>query len=112
MPTALDITYDASTSVHVGSGGVAVVVTVKDGSGPANISNATALTFTFSKPSGRTLIVSPRFQTDGSDGQLTYLTVDGDFDEVGKYQVQATVTTPSAVLHSDIVSFQVLGNLI
>lgn len=113
MPTALEVLYDASTSVHVGTTGKAIVVTVQDGNGsPANLSNATALTFTFSKPSGALLTVTPRFVTDGTDGQLTYTTVDGDISEAGLWHIQATVTTPSAVLHSDITSFSVLGNLI
>ena len=109
----LAVTYDFSTSLHVGEIGKGFVVTILDSTGsPVNLSIATALTFSFLTPSGKVLSVTPRLTTNGVDGSLTYTTVAGDLSEEGVWRLQATVTLASATLHSDITTFSVLPNLV
>jgi len=47
------------------------------------------------------------FDTDGSDGVVTYTLASGDIDEPGRWEVCARVTSGTAVLTSEWKVFQV-----
>ena len=76
-----------------------------------DISGATTREFKLKKPSGATVTKSATFTTDGTDGQIEYVTVDGDLDEVGEWKLQVYLVLPSGSWRSNIGSFRVDGNL-
>lgn len=50
------------------------------------------------------------FDTDGSDGVITYTLASGDIDEPGLWHICARVTSGTAVLTSEWKSFKVGGS--
>lgn len=69
-------------------------------------------TVTFRKPSGAEITRAASYVTDGSDGQIQYVTVDGDLDENGGWKVQIAVSFASgALLYTEIGKFKVGANL-
>jgi hypothetical protein len=65
----------------------------------------------FSKPDGAVVEKTAVFSTDGSDGKIRYITVDGDLDAIGKWKIQARVVMPTGSWSSNLSSFKVYGNL-
>lgn len=51
--------------------------------------------------------------TDGTDGKVHYITITGDIDQLGKWEVQAKVnmTVGTAEFWSSIINFRVVENL-
>ena len=70
-----------------------------------SISDATSKYMIFRKPGGTVVWKTGSFFTDGSDGKLQYTTVSGDLNEVGKWQLQPRVITPSGEWTADIEEF-------
>ncbi len=71
------------------------------------INDATGKMFAFKKPDASIIWRTGVFFTDGSDGKLQYTTVSGDLDQVGRWQFQAQVITPSGEWSGDIIDFMV-----
>ena len=65
----------------------------------------------FKKPDGTTLTKAGTFVTDGLDGQLKYVSVNGDLDQFGAWQLQAYIVVPGFDGHSSISNFEVFSNL-
>jgi len=101
-----------ATEVHLGDVGTQFQVTFKDGSTVVDISEATTKQLIFKKPSGNVLTKSGTFLTDGSDGILTYTTVSGDVNEIGRWQLQGYLVIAGKIFSSDIVKFRVYRNLL
>lgn len=80
-------------------------------SAAVNISTATTCDYVAKKPSGSKVTVAAVFVTDGSDGKLRHEVSQGMIDEVGTWQVQAHVITPTQELWSSVLIFEVKGNL-
>lgn len=73
--------------------GTALVVEVVDEAGAVvDVSGATAKKIFLTKPGGTVLTKDAVFDTDGTDGLIKHLTVAGDFDTVGTYQIEGRVT--------------------
>ncbi|NIA67779.1 hypothetical protein HBA54_04175 [Pelagibius litoralis] len=78
-----------------------------------DLSSNTALSITFTKPSGATLTVSnPSVTAPASIGgsfsaneYFSYVFADGNVDEAGEWSVRATYTDGSKQLISDAVTF-------
>lgn len=103
-----------ANEVRVGDIGTEFLITLKDGTSAVDISGADASekrVIKFKKPSGATYEVNPTLKTDGTDGKLTYTTVDGNIDEEGMWQMQAKVTFGTQTFRSDIHKFKVHRNL-
>jgi hypothetical protein len=101
-----------SCGTHVNNTGTDFQVTIKDCNGSAlDISDATTTTIIFKKPSGTNLTKTASFVTDGTDGLLRYVSVDGDIDEIGTWKIQASVTTPAGTWTSSFESFKVYRNI-
>ena len=60
-----------------------------------DVSGSTAISFLFEKPSGDTMLRVGSLYTDGTDGMIEYVTVDGDVDEEGKWEAEGYVVTPT-----------------
>jgi hypothetical protein len=102
----------ASSEIHVEDIGTAVRLTLLDEKSlPLDVSAAVALDFTFLTASRRKFTVPAALVTDGKDGAVEYVVQDGDLDVAGPWKLQARVTFVNARWSSNIVSFQVSGNL-
>jgi len=84
---------------------------------PLNIADATETLIYILKPAVDEetppvrLDKTATFTSDGSDGRIEYASIAGDLDIAGRYQIQARVTTPDGVWHSQILKFKVEDNL-
>ena len=101
---------------HVNDIGTIFRVTVYDTSSAgtttvANISGAPTKQFTFKRPSGTTFTKVAVFTTDGSDGQIQYVSIDGFLDVTGTWSLQALVTTSDGTWNTNVGSFRVYENL-
>lgn len=97
--------------IHCLDIGVNFLVTIKDGDNVVNISSATTKQLIFQKPSGSNLTKDATFYTNGTDGILSYVSIDGDLDEVGFWKVQGYIVLGSNEWHTDIADFRVHRNL-
>ena len=101
---------------HINDIGTIFRITVYDttasgGSEIADISDATSLTITFQNPNGGSFTRNASFTTDGTDGQIQYVTVDGDLSIAGTWSIQAFVVTPSGSHRTNVGTFRVFENL-
>tara|TARA_Y100000296_G_C5157726_1_gene250087 strand:+ start:1040 stop:1366 length:327 start_codon:yes stop_codon:yes gene_type:complete len=101
---------------HVNDIGTIFRVTVYDmtstgGTTVADISTATTKQFTFKRPDGTTFNKTAVFTTDGTDGDIQYLSVDGDLNVSGTWHLQAYVVTSAGNWKTDVGHFRVYENL-
>lgn len=102
----------ATNEIHLNDIGKQFVVQLYDNNGnPLNVSGATALQLWFKSPTGLTYSKTATFLTDGVDGQIQYVTVAGDMNEVGLWQMQAYAVVGTSTWHSNIYQFKVYPNL-
>lgn len=97
--------------IHVGDIGTIIRGTAKDGSAIVDVSTATTKDFIFRKPDGTVITRSTVFTTDGTNGQIEYVTVSGDLDRAGTWSVQLHIILPTGEWKSDIFKFDVYANL-
>ena len=101
--------------VHLGDIGTVFRATINDCSNgtqtPLDVSSATTLELFFKKPSGTVVTQTAVLTTDGTDGQIEYVTISGDLDEVGNWMLQARVVMAGGDWRSDIGQFRVYANL-
>lgn len=98
--------------IHNGDIGTAFELTIVDTNGATiDVSTATVKYIYFSDPTGTRMKKTAAFKTDGSDGIITYTTVDGDIDEVGTWQVQGYIETLLGKFYTEKSSFRVLSTL-
>jgi hypothetical protein len=97
--------------IHQNDIGTLFTITIVDCSIPVNISGANVKNIKFTKPSGILVTKNANFLTDGSDGILTYTTVNGDLDEIGNWKLQAYLELGSNKYNSSIETFRVNRNL-
>lgn len=76
----------------------------QDGRPITELEDATIRTFTFERPSGNTFVRTALYAPDGI---LTYVTTDGDLNEVGKWKGQGYVEFEDYKGHSSIFEFEV-----
>lgn len=100
----------SANEIHVGDIGTQFIITVTDNTA-VDISTATTKQFIFKKPDGTKLTVSASFYSDGTDGKLTYTTVDGDIDIAGTWKLQTLVVISDGTFYSDVTTFKVYSNL-
>ena len=84
--------------------GVTVRLTiVDDADGSAvDISSATTKQIVFESPSGTSTTQTASFTTDGTNGQIEYVTTDGDVNEEGEWRVQGLVIFGGGTYRSQI----------
>ena len=101
---------------HVNDIGTIFRVTVYDttsagGTTVADISGATTKKFTFKSPDGTTFEKTAVFTSDGTDGNIQYLSVDGDLNVAGTWNLQAYVATGAGTWSTSVGTFKVHENL-
>lgn len=101
---------------HVNDIGTIFRVTVYDttstgGTTVADISTASTKKFIFNRPDGTTFEKIAVFTTDGSDGNIQYLSVDGDLNVAGTWNLQAYVATGAGTWSTSVGTFKVHENL-
>jgi hypothetical protein len=101
------------TNVQVGDVGTILVITVNNAAtGLAkDISSATIKKFIFKNPAGEVIERTAIFTTNGSDGNIQYVSIADDFDEEGQYQWQVYLEMPGWSGHSNVDTFGVYKNL-
>jgi hypothetical protein len=98
--------------IHQNDIGTIIQVQISDCNGSAiDISAATSKEIVFKKPNGALVTKIATFVTDGTDGKMKYVIVDGDLDQVGSWKVQGIVAVGSYVWHSSFETFKVHRNL-
>ena len=100
-----------SKEIHVNDIGTILKVTIKVNGVALTISPATVKRIIITDPDGRKLNKPAAFDSDGSDGVLKYIIVDGDLEKAGTWQLQAKVTLSGGSWSSDIATFEVAENL-
>jgi BppU N-terminal domain len=92
--------------------GATLRIRITENGAPVDISNATVHTIRLKKPSGEVIERTVSFVTNGQDGNVEYVTADGDIDESGPWQGQVHIEVGSAQAWStDFFSFNVAENL-
>jgi hypothetical protein len=98
--------------IHLGDTGTEFRITVVDcNSSAVDVSAATSKKIYLKSPSGTTTEKDADFVTDGSDGLVKYVTVDGDLSEVGTWKIQAKVVALNGSWKTELKSFKVHRNL-
>lgn len=97
--------------IHNGDIGTIFEVTVYDGNSVVDVSGALTLQLIFGKPSGNTMTKNATLVTDGTDGKIQYITVNGDIDEDGYWTLQAYIRLAAGNWRSNIADFRVYENL-
>ncbi len=91
---------------------VQFIVTISNDNGVVNISTANITQLIFQRPlTCGNLVVNANFLTDGSDGNISYITQSGDLGIVGLYKLQAYVQIGPSGWRSNIVDLKVSRNL-
>lgn len=98
--------------IHAGDIGTVFTVTILDDSGIVDISSATTKQIIMD-PNGHAAAstFAADFVTDGTDGKLKYVSMDGDLDFEGQYRLQARVVMPTGTWSTNIYRFQVVPNV-
>ena len=103
------------SAIHQYDVGTSFEVTVTDDAKPEvaiDLSTSTVLEFVFEKEDGTTVVRTPVYVTDGTDGKLRYVTVVGDLDQVGSWKLQVHYVLASGVdRRADVSTFRVKENL-
>lgn len=97
------ISFDAI----VGDIGTTFKVTITESGAVLNISGATTKEIKLQKPDGTTLTKTASFFTDGSDGIITYDSIDGDLSIKGLWKIQGSIVLTGTWHTSDIGTFKV-----
>lgn len=100
------------TTIKIGDVGTLFKATILDEDGAVvDISSATTLEMIFKKPNDTSSTVAASLFTDGTDGIMSYPTVDGDLDIAGKWKIQCFAELDTGEWHSSILNFDVGCNL-
>lgn len=104
----------ATGDVRKGDVGTKFKVTIKEDGSAVDLiagSGVDDKKFLFEKPDGTVLEKDPSFSTDGSDGQLEYITQEGDIDAEGQWELQVWVDITDGSFHSTTEKFHVYPNI-
>lgn len=97
---------------QAGTVGLMVIYEVQDSTGAArDISSFTTTELIFKQPDGAVVTKAATFQTDGTDGKLTYETVAGDLALAGSWRVQAHLANVSYDEFTEVSLFHLSKNL-
>jgi hypothetical protein len=100
-----------ASEIHVNDVGTQLIITIKDDGVVVDISAASLLQIILKKPDGKSYTKTGTFYTNGTDGKMTYTSIDGDFNVPGNYKIQGKVTLAGGTYYSSISDFQVYCNL-
>ena len=100
-------------SLHIGDIGTEIILTIAEDGAIVNISGVATKFIILRKPSEAVVTKTAEFVTDGTDGQIKYVTISADdLDEDGIWHAQGHVTGLGGWSgKSDIAYFRVKSNL-
>ncbi len=78
---------------------------------PKDIGGATLKQLIFGRPNKTTFTVNANLYTNGADGILEYVTIDGDLMPYGRYQAQSDLVMPGFSGRTGIATFIVEKNI-
>lgn len=97
---------------HVGDIGTAIRATVYDRGSVVDLSAFSTLQLIFKAPDGDLTTQTASLTTDGTDGQIEYVTQSAnDLDVPGPWKAQARVVSSDGSWKTSYVHFQVDANL-
>lgn len=91
--------------------GTELRVTLTDSGTAVDVSTATTLQIKLKAPSGTVSTKTASYVTNGTNGQIKYVTQSGDLSETGTWRWQAYVVIGTSSWHSEMQSFKVHENL-
>lgn len=92
--------------------GVEFILVIKKNRATQDISSATIKQIIFGKPDGTLSTKTANFVTNGVDGKLSYITIDGDLTPVGSWKMQANLELSGGFKgKTTIVYFSVSPNI-
>lgn len=99
----------ANCAVRLGDVGTVFELEIQDCGSSIDISNATTQQIIFIKPDLTEVTKTSVFTTDGKNGKIKYITVSGDIDQVGTWDIKGrvTLTAPPGDWTTTISSFEV-----
>ena len=100
-----------ASQIHVGDIGTTLIGTFSDCGTAVDISSASSIEMIIRKPDQTKLTKTATFVTDGTDGQVQYITIAGDVDQAGNYKIQGKVVDGGATYYSSISTFKVYCNI-
>lgn len=101
--------------IHVNDIGTIIRVTINDVNSSGvneilDVSNAT-VKIILGRPDGTSLEKTATYVTDGTDGQVQYITASGDIDMEGTWNIQVQVSTLYGSWKSTVGNFKVYSNI-
>jgi hypothetical protein len=99
------------SEVHAGDVGTVFEATIRNDAGIVDVSDASVLRMIFTKPDAAVVEKTATLSGSGADGKMRYVTVAGDLDVAGGWQLQAYVEKSGGQGHSSIYRFSVRANL-
>jgi hypothetical protein len=100
-----------AAEIHVGDIGLTFRVTIKDqDSNVVNLSETLTKQIILNKPNGEILTKNATFYTDGTDGIIEYVTVEGDLDTQGIWKIQGYVVFETSEFRTNKESFWVYND--
>ena len=100
----------AVDEIREGDVGTVLEVEVREDDVALDVSDATTKQILLRKPDGTTVAKTATFSSDGTDGRIRYVTVEGDLT-AGRWAIQGKVVTPSGTWATEIEAFKVHPNL-
>jgi ABC-type Mn2+/Zn2+ transport system ATPase subunit len=101
-----------ANNIHVGDFGITFKFTVLDQDDSIlDISTASGMLLNFEKPDTSQIYKDGSWLTDGTDGQIVYVTESGLFDQSGYWKVNAVVSSETYRHTTNIVRFKVEEDL-
>ena len=94
--------------IHVNDAGWVGKLRLVQNAAAVNLASYTTRHFVFRSPSGQTKTRLAAFESNGTDGVLSYMVQPGDIDEAGVWSVQARIAKAGGVeLSSNEMRFKV-----
>lgn len=99
--------------IQVNDVGTRIDITVKDQEGNVvDLTTSTDVKLKCLPPDGSSVkVFDVSFNSDGSDGQVYYITQDSDINTTGTWELQVIVTFGTNVFHSAVEKLKVLRNI-
>lgn len=98
--------------VFVNDIGTVFRATIKEDDVAVDVSSASVTKqFIFQPPDGVSFTRNAVFTTDGTDGMIEYVSVDGDLGIGGNWRIQAYLVLSAWTGHTDVVQFKVYDKL-
>lgn len=95
------------SDIFVNDIGTTIKFTVMQDGSAIDVSTATVKKVKFQRKDKTTFSRDVSFVTDGTDGLVSYTTVNGDLDQAGKWTAQLYMELPSWSGHTSKITFTV-----